>query len=503
MITKNQNNNENIVEKVKGIIEKLCWVPLLTGLIGYCYMGNMSFVEGLYATIALYFVNPVSDLNNVMVIITKFLAVIVTATIIISLARDAWYRIQNFIVKFYKDSTAIYGDDYYSKKFAENYKHGYLCEDLHAKRIEKTKDHVVMFSDDLENIKFISDHMEEFKSSKSRVFMRLNKLDPFMFDELDDDMNLHFFNFYDILARDYWEKHSLIEACLNASDEEKIKVGILGYGNIGRAIFRNGYLNNLYSITQNIEYHIWGCSKQESAFLQKLNTGNKDIIVVHDSDYLDCSDEIAGMTRVILTEEKNSIELIRQLFSYISYPQIHCYSEKKISFDQIFKSKDIPVVFFGNMEGILSAETIKTEKEYRLGKLFNYNYNCVDKAKKEGIKIEKLEDYNHINEESVESQWKELSVFIKGSNIAYANHYWIKKYLRSMATPTPEKVIAELEHIRWCRYHYFHGWEYGKERDNEKRIHPLLVDFSMLDYDDKQKDEISLKSVKEEVDLVY
>ena len=47
-----------------------------------------------------------------------------------------------------------------------------------------------------------------------------------------------------------------------------------------------------------------------------------------------------------------------------------------------------------------------------------------------------------------------------------------------------------MEHIRWCRFHYINHWVYGPQKDEERKTHPLLVDFSDLPYSEKEKDGI-------------
>ena len=53
--------------------------------------------------------------------------------------------------------------------------------------------------------------------------------------------------------------------------------------------------------------------------------------------------------------------------------------------------------------------------------------------------------------------------------------------------------LAELEHIRWNRYHYINNWRYGipqngKNKDSIKKIHKDLVPFSELTEAEKEKD---------------
>lgn len=48
--------------------------------------------------------------------------------------------------------------------------------------------------------------------------------------------------------------------------------------------------------------------------------------------------------------------------------------------------------------------------------------------------------------------------------------------------------IAELEHIRWCRYYYLNNWRCGADRNDSERIHHLLKPFDKLSEENKAKD---------------
>jgi len=49
-------------------------------------------------------------------------------------------------------------------------------------------------------------------------------------------------------------------------------------------------------------------------------------------------------------------------------------------------------------------------------------------------------------------------------------------------------LLAQNEHIRFMNERTAAGWVYGPVRDNEKKIHPLLVDWDKLPDEEKQKD---------------
>ena len=48
--------------------------------------------------------------------------------------------------------------------------------------------------------------------------------------------------------------------------------------------------------------------------------------------------------------------------------------------------------------------------------------------------------------------------------------------------------LAQGEHDRWMQNRRDHGWRYGKTRDNERKIHPLLVPWDELPQEERQKD---------------
>jgi hypothetical protein len=49
-------------------------------------------------------------------------------------------------------------------------------------------------------------------------------------------------------------------------------------------------------------------------------------------------------------------------------------------------------------------------------------------------------------------------------------------------------LLAQNEHIRWMNQKIASDWNYGSVRDNEKKIHPLLVPWENLPEEEKQKD---------------
>ena len=86
-------------------------------------------------------------------------------------------------------------------------------------------------------------------------------------------------------------------------------------------------------------------------------------------------------------------------------------------------------------------------------------------------------------------EWKELSGFLKESNISAADYGEIIFALSEMNHT--DRELAQLEHVRWSRFHYLHYWkcaEPGMSKDPQNRLHPCLMRFEKLPLSEQQKD---------------
>ena len=105
----------------------------------------------------------------------------------------------------------------------------------------------------------------------------------------------------------------------------------------------------------------------------------------------------------------------------------------------------------------------------------------------------------HTLDDEMEEQWKKLGGFLRGSNIARADHLWIEKYLQKKGVP--EEDLMELEHVRWCRFHFYNRWKQGGEKkDAAKKLHPMLVPFDKLPESEKRKDNVTDPVIREEIE---
>ena len=122
---------------LKKLLEKYPWIKYLAGLvpfilacIGYAGSSEMNAFQVIYAAIAIYFVNPVSDYETPIILFAKIAAVVVTAGIILSFVKYAFYKIEHFFSRFSKDATVVYTDNELGRALGSTLKHGYVVDGI-------------------------------------------------------------------------------------------------------------------------------------------------------------------------------------------------------------------------------------------------------------------------------------------------------------------------------------------------------------------------------------
>ena len=112
---------------------------------------------------------------------------------------------------------------------------------------------------------------------------------------------------------------------------------MIGFDSLGKSIFKQAYLNNIYSLTQCIEYHIWGADAYQITFLESLNLVNSDHIIVHREEWLEAVNTITDMNRVIISQE-NDINAIQVLIGENPLLNIFAFSKSGENFSKMFSS---------------------------------------------------------------------------------------------------------------------------------------------------------------------
>ena len=76
------------------------------------------------------------------------------------------------------------------------------------------------------------------------------------------------------------------------------------------------------------------------------------------------------------------------------------------------------------------------------------------------------------------------------------------EYLIRSGRNTDIDKLSELEHIRWCRFHYINYWKYGvpengKNKDEKRKIHSCLKGYYELPEEERRKDSAMIAELLE------
>ncbi len=448
-------------------------LPFVAGGVGYRLTGD-GWLDALYQAGGMYFFNAASKNNNFLVEFSRWMAPVVMISGVVIILQEAFIKVKHFIIGFWPDAVAVYGNTHFDEIIKSKIKHVILAKDGIVRDVAR---HMIMFPTDEESIGFYTQNKKAFAGKE--VYIKLSSNDGFNF-TLD---NVRFFNLNEIVARNYWQQNNLARL----GENDHMKIAIIGSGPLARKIMIYGVLNNIYSLTQKIEYYVWG----ENTLFEGLHS---DFEFMNEDAITFCSDSveenikcIASADRIILTEETD-MDIISGLCE-ISKARID-YFDPTGTFVNVFGYDKLNT--FGNYEEILTLENIRTDNLYRFAKELNYKY-----AVMYGDGLETRDKKTAVDEE-----WERLNAFTKGSNIASGDYHSIRlDVMKQKGKTDVDSELAELEHIRWCRYHFLNHWKYGETPDGKKnaaeKIHPCLVEFDKLTEQDKQKDVEAVKVLLE------
>ncbi len=444
----------------KAILLLFLIAPALVGFAGYLLAGK-NIWDAAYYAIRMYLFDADTNDNNLLVELGRWSAPIFTVSGLVIVLKSALSKVKDFFAGFASDAVAVYGDNELMDVVKKNIKHAIKVEDDDVPDVEK---HIIMFSTDEKGLAFYNKNKSKMKGE---IFIKLEQNESYCV-ALD---NVKFFNPYEIISRNFWQKNDIKEVIAKG----EMEIAILGSDVLSRKILTYGLLNNIYSLNQKISYKVWS----ENDFFEKAHsdfqTMNNDTVEYCDKKRKDKIFSLATADRIVITEKTDN-EVLYEI-SKLTKGEIY-YFDPMGTFVDIFSSGKIHT--FGRFHEVITEENIRTDYLYDFAKELNYHYALKYLAKDEKPK-------------TIEEEWEALDTFLKGSNIASVDYHKIRLIvMEETKKTTADEELAEMEHIRWSRYHYLNHWslganaEGGKDKVNKK--HPCLKPFSELDEINKNKD---------------
>lgn len=451
-ILKLLSNIFNILYKILPFfIGMYCYYPVFIEQEEHIY----PFLDAVYSSIKLYSGCTESGIAvGGLLQLARFLALAATLSILINVF-NKMNNIINCIKLLSGDSTVIYGNSSYADYLYESLEKRIRIRGEEKKFIKNASRYMLMFSSDTENLEFYNRNYERLKEKNVYIM-----LDDVSRQNIENHL-ITVFSIAENCARQYWKDNPA---------EKSEKIAIIGFGNIGENILLYGLQVNLIDTEQHFEYHIYGNGtsfRREHTALDKMAP---DEIIFHDSGICEYS-EIQDFDRIIICDGTGDSNIITasKLFASASINcKVYIYAPNGDIITNLFGSEKIKC--FGTAKEIASVDII-------------FNKRLMEDARKQ---------HEFYFKKYGGTPWEKLDCFKRYSNVSSSDYMYVIE--RLLENGMPFEKLAELEHIRWCRYHYINNWKYGKVTDSSKRIHNCLIPFSELSDEEKAKDVEAIKS---------
>ncbi len=466
----------------------LAAIAAVLGVWGYHTYESLSWWDSIYYTLKLFSLSVLGDEHGLhwMVQIARLLAPFSLCTAAMSLLSKKMDTTVNWFKSWSPNSVAVYGTNEIANLTAEQ-NHWIRANDSF---LGPGKKHVILMDTDDDNFRLLKEH--EKRLSKKDVYIGLQEMPPYLLRK-NENQNVFFFNIYEEIARDYWKKYSLHK---DTSSSDTYRIVLLGYRRegLGYHLLKQGILNNVFPDDRTVTYDVIG--EEESLYIgfENLNLMNNDTLTWHSAPWYSCAHILRRADRIILTEDVTP-SFLNQLFSICTNQQIDYYTPQSLSYPQEYKYE--PLHPFGVTESILNEETLLKGGLIKDAKMLNYRYvsqygSAEDQEKAANARTEKEQ------QQLADVFWSKLDGFTKSSNIAWADYHLNHKCNASGESETDVEKLARAEHIRWCRFHFLSGWQYGESVDGKRknstlRIHRDLLPWNELPETEREKNRHQVK----------
>lgn len=425
-----------------------CYYPAFLQQDGHLY----PFLDSLYAAFKLY--SGVTDGSvpvGALLQVARFWALAVALSILISVLNKV-NDLVNWVKLFRADATVVYGDSGYAEYTFESLPRGCRIRGEN-KLIEGAARYLLMFGSDAENLAFYNRHYEALKNR--RVYIMLENISR---QNIENPM-VTVFSLSENCARQYWKDHPALKS---------ERIAVIGFDGLAQNLLLYGLQVNLIDPEQHFEYHVYGdgaAFRREHTELDKMTP---DEVVFHDDGVYEYADMLAFDRIILCGGAENAVAVSKLLAAAPVRCPIHVYAPNGDVITNLFGNDRLEC--FGTAKENASAEMILNEEAMAAARRQHEFY---------------YKQYGG-------TPWEKLDAFKRYSNVSSSDY--MQTITRLLKAGMPVEAVAELEHIRWNRYHYLNNWKYGPETDAARRVHKCLVPFDELSEEEKLKDIEAIQS---------
>ena len=446
------------------------FIPLILGMTGLSGLNQVPFLDALYQCIGMYLFNYFEHPANLYVELARWTAPLVSAAAVILIIKTIKNDLLCIMKSLSKKSAAVYGPEEECQSFMQKMPSAFYAE----KKLYPAS-RIVLLHDEKTNLRFYEEHQKKLKDKQ--VYLKCTSFSS----QTQTREALHFFSSEENAARLYWKEHFLYP--LSCARHHQLDIVLIGCKTIGEQILKTGLQYNLFSPDQKITYHVFDDSTLFTSMHTQLHQMH-DKVFVYSDPWQKHLDLLKHADRIIVAEQNNQLKLIQDLLFVLNPSELDVFQDSTISSAFL----NIPQVhLFDWKTKALHPDLIFHDELNKLAKAVNLRYAHL---------------YSNVEEteEEMEKQWKKISPFLRHSNISAADYHDARcsmlKHDQLQFHELADKqleILAELEHERWCRFHYLNNWTYGESKDASKRTHPLLIPYQKLSEQEKEKDKENLR----------
>lgn len=460
---------------MKTLIRRICkpvllMLPLALGMLGF-YEAGESFLQALYKCIGLYGMNYSDDPANLWLEVARWLAPLATASSIVMVVAAFRRHFRCYLARLTGKSVAVYGEGPEKAQLLKSL--GLRGIDM-GEAAEKAHTYILMGREE-ENLSF---YRENPQLQKTDVYLKCSNLPA----QASYHAKLHLFCPEETAARFFWKRHCPYEIC--AQNGYQMDIVLLGFGKLGKEILISGLQSNIFHPDQQIRYHIFGSDDGFTKVYRQLDRIS-DPVIFHPELWQDSLELVEQAQLVLVVQQEKQLQLLADLTLALPRKAVHVM----VSQDDgaALLSRQYPIICYDWQCETLQLENIIGARLHDYAKRINLRYAHLYEGAEE-------------TDENQQRQWLALDTFTRYSNISAADYHDIRRQMMGSEPLTEEglELLAELEHIRWCRYHFLNNWQYGqpengKAKDPENRIHQCLVSYSQLSEQDREKDRENIR----------
>lgn len=459
----------------------LFFLPGLLGLVGLFAVAGEAFADSLFNCVAMYVLNYTNSPPNILVELARWTAPLSTASGVLLAVSAAREKMRNYFRYRSGKSVAVYGPEEDKAELLKQLgKHGIDGGNgfVRAQRY-------ILLDGEYQNFSFYNRHREALQGVSVHIKCRSIQAQSV------SSASLNLFCPEETAARLFWKKRPLFEVSRRLG--HRMQIIFLGFGKLGEELLTYALQNNIFSPDQQFEYHIFGDGARFTATHTQLNAIS-DAIVFHSEPWHESIPLLERAQAVIVLTQEEQLLLLHELLLAASCRMIDVFAVEEGALG-LLAERDRLALFPWKRES-LKLEHILSDVLIMRAKQINLHYAS-------------LYGDNNENSQDLEAEWQKLDAFTRYSNISAADYHEIRLGMlaatglsadAARSSPDILELLAELEHIRWSRYHYLNNWRYGipedgSRKDKERRVHADLLPYRELSDSEKEKDRESVRQL--------